>query len=522
MFKRTIGILAVTGLILIAFSHAQENENNLSLSLEDCILKAMRNNLGVAIEVMNPELADVSVSMSSEKFLPEMSLSYNARDTSQASFSFLDAADKVANTVTNNYSAQISQFLPTGGNFTLMVDGYKTDTNRTGTTINPRFGNELRFSFSQPLLRNFGLKMARREIIIAKNNLDISEQNLQTSLQNTIYDVEDAYWNYVYSIENLKVIQQSLDLARDLLEKNKRAVEVGTMAPIEILNAEASVATREADILQAEAQVLNNEDRLKNIINLEAEMVGADLVKIIPTDTPAYKEKDVSLEEALQTAMQNRSDLNATRIDLKNREINVSYSKNQLLPNLSLQAQYWSPGVTGDQLIYPPGNPFGDPIESIPGNPSDALKDALGFTYKNWSVGLTLSIPASSFLSRASLIQARMNLEQSMLKLKEQEQQIFLDIKTAVRAVQTNYKRVKAYEVARELVQRQLEAEEEKFKVGLTTNYFVLEYQRDLRQSLTQELRAIVDYNLSLANLSRVMGVSLKEKDIKISEFLVR
>jgi outer membrane protein TolC len=519
MFKRTIGIIAITGFFMIAFSHAQENEKTLSLSLEDCILKAMKNNLGVAIAVMDPDLADVSISMANEKFLPEMSLNYSARDTSQASYSFLDAAE-VANTVTNNYSAQITQLLPTGGNFTLNIDGYKTDSNRTGITINPRYGNELRFSFSQPLLRNFGFKMARREIIIAKNNLDISEQNLQTSLQNTVYDVEDAYWNYVYSIENLKVIQQSLDLARDLLEKNKRAVEVGTMAPIEILNAEASVATREADILQAEAQVLNNEDRLKTIINLEAEMPDADLVRIIPTDTPAYEEKDISLEEALQTAMENRSDLNAARINIQNRELNVSYSKNQLLPNLSLQAQYWSPGVTGDQLILDPNDRFGPPIGSISGNPSDALKDALGFTYKNWSIGVSLTMPASNFFSRASLIQARMDLEQSMLQLKEQEQQIFLDIKTAVRAVQTDYKRVQAYKVARELVQRQLEAEEEKFKVGLTTNYFVLEYQRDLRQSRTQELRAIVDYNLSLANLSQTMGVSLKEKGIKISEFL--
>lgn len=521
MIKRAISIMTVLGFILVSGIQAQQNEKTLSLSLEDCIIKTVENNLGLAIDVLNPELADISLSQASEKFYPSLTLDFSKRDTAQASYSFLDASDQIS-TVTDNYSAQISQLLPTGGNFSITVDGYKTDTNRSFTTINPRYGNTLRFNFSQPLLRNFGFKVNRREIIIARNNLDISEKNLEQSLQNTIYDVEDAYWNHVYSIENLKVRQQSLKLAQDLLEKNRRAVEVGTLAPIEILNAQSNVATREAEILEAQALVKNNEDRLKTIINLEAEIKSADLVKIIPTDTPSFQEKEISLEEALLTAMENRPDLKAARIDLRNREINVSYSKNQLLPNLSLQAQYWSPGVSGDQIIYDPHDRFGPPIATIPGSPSDALKDVFNFRYKNWSVGLSLSIPLDDILSRAAYAQSRVNMEQSLLQLKNQEQQLYLEIKNAVRAVQTNFKRVQAYKVARELNERTLEAEEEKFRVGLSTNYFVLQYQRDLALSQTTELRAIIDYNLSLARLNRSMGVSLKGKNIKISNLLER
>ncbi len=519
MFKRAIGAFIFMTFILATGVQAQD-EKTLSLSLEECILKAMEKNLGVAIEVLNPELADISVSMANEKFMPSLSLTYSKRDTNTASYSFLDAADQVS-TLYNNYSASISQLIPTGGSFSVVLDGYKNDTNRRFQTINPRYGSTLTFNFTQPLLKNFGFKMSRKEIIVAQNNSDISEENFKKALQDTIYSVEEAYWNLVYSIEFLKVRKQSLNLAQDLLEKNKRAVEVGTMAPIEILSAQEQVATREADILEAEAMVKNNEDLLKTIINLTSENKQADLVEIIPTDTPTYEKKEVKLDEILFLAMENRPDLNATRIDLNNKEINLSYSKNQLLPDLSLQASYWSPGITGDQILYENNDALrGKVIGTVPGSPTDALKDAINFRYKNWSIGLTLSFPLNSVFSRAAYAQAKVNMEQSMLRLKNQEQQLFLEIKNAVRAVQTNYKRVQSYKVARELAEKKLEAEEEKLRVGLSTNYFVLQYQRDLANAQTQELKAIIDYNLSLARLDKATGISLKNKNIKISEIL--
>ena len=520
MVKRVIGIFIISLFCMVAFSQTQQEEKTLSLALEECILKAMENNLGVAVEVLNPELADISVSMANEKFLPNFSFSYNKRDANSASYSFLDAADQVS-TLYNNYSASISQLIPTGGSFSIVLDGYKNDTNRRFQTINPRYGNTLTFSFNQPLLKNFGFKMSRKDIIVARNNSDISEENFKKALLDTVYSVEEAYWNLIYSIEFLKVRKQSLKLAQDLLEKNKIAVEVGTLAPIEILSAKEQVATREADILETEAMVKNNEDLLKTIINLSAEDEEADLVKIIPTDKPTYEKTEVKLDETLILAMENRPDLNATRIDLKNKEINLSYSRNQLLPDLSLQASYWSPGITGDQILYENNDALqGKVIGTVPGSPSDALKDAFNFKYENWSIGLTLSIPLNSVFSRAAYAQARVNMEQSMFRLKNQEQQLFLEIKNAVRAVQTNYKRVQSYRVARELAEKKLEAEEEKLRVGLSTNYFVLQYQRDLANAQTQELKAIIDYNLSLARLDRATGISLKTKNIKISKIL--
>jgi outer membrane protein TolC len=522
MWKKTLGILFIS--VLTTLSFAQQNEQTLQLSLEDCVVKAMKNNLGVAIEVLTPEIRDLSVRAANEKFLPSLSLNYYTTDQQTASYSFLEAAD-VLTTVQNQYSIDITQQIPFGGNFNLSLSNNKYDTNRTGTTINPSYRSTLRLDFTQPLLKNFGYKISRREIIIAQNNLNISEKDLQRILQDTIYSVEEAYWNLLASIEALKVSQQSLQLARDFLERQKRAVEIGTEAPIEILTAQSEVASREADILAAEALVKNNEDRLKLIINLVAEEADAEILTIVPEEMPAFEKKEISLDEAFATALQNRPDLESTRIGIKNSELNLSFAKNQQLPTLNLNASYWSPGVSGTEIIYgnrTQENPFGVPVGENPGGISEAFKDVFGFRYKNWSVRFTLDVPLNTVISRANLAQAKVDLEQAMLRLEKQKQDVYLEIKQAVRAVETNYKRVQAYKVARELQQQKLQAEEEKFKVGLTTPYLVLQYQRDLTNSQNQELRAIVDYNLSLANLDRALGISLKEKNVSLVDIYSR
>jgi outer membrane protein TolC len=504
---------------MVQMSFSQQKENSISLSLQDCILKAMKNNLGVAIQVLNPELSDTLVTLAGEKFWPGVSFNLSRRNTIQASYSFLDTTGVNApvSSLIDRYTTTLSQLIPIGGTFSITMDSSLTNTTQKLQTINPRYNNTLTFSFSQPLLQGFGIMANREAIIIARNNLDISEAQLKGVLQDTIYNVEQAYWNLVYSIDDLNVKKQSLQLAQDLLEKNQRSVEVGTLAPIEVLNAQAAVATREADILQSEAQVKNCQDILKTTINLPKEE-GGETAEIIPVDKPVYQLKEISLEEALRTAIENRPELSQMKISLQNSEINLSYAKNQLLPSLSLQASYWSPGISGTQILYDPLNPYLGPIGYIPYGSSQAWKDVFNFKYQNWSLGLNLTLPLSSVFSRASVAQAKVALHQSELMLKNQEQQIYLEIKQAVRAVETNYKRVQAYKLARELAEKQLQAEEERLKVGLSTSYFVLQYQTALTQARIDELNAIISYNLSLAGLDKSMGISLKARNINLSD----
>ena len=293
---------------------------------------------------------------------------------------------------------------------------------------------------------------------------------------------------------------------------------MGTLPPIEIFTAESEVANREADILQADRMVKNNQDRLKTILNLPIFEEG-EPTEIIPSDTPTFEQKKISIDEALATALANRPDLKAMMIDLETRELNLSYAKNQLLPSLNLQASYWSPGISGTQILYLDNNPLTRVVVgSIPGAAVDALKDAFRFSYNNWSIGLTLDIPLNTVFTRAQHAQARLALEQAQLRLKDQEQQIFLEIKTAVRDVEINYERVQAYRAARELAAKKLEAEQEKFKVGKSTNFFILQYQNDLADARSAELRSMVDYILSLANLDRALGTTFKTKNINFTD----
>ncbi|MBN2199796.1 MAG: TolC family protein [Candidatus Aminicenantes bacterium] len=520
----------IVGLILLGLAvsaaagpEAQApQEKTLSLSLEACILKALSNNFDLAVQVMTPETADIAVSMAGEKFIPTLAFAYNRRDTAQASFSFLEAADQVT-VLRDNTSVQLNQQLPFGGSLGMTLSGAKTDTNSSFQTINPRFETQLNFSFSQPLLRNFGFDMSRREIIVAQNNLRIAEEDFAQFVQSLVYRVEEAYWNLVYAIDSLEVRKQSLALAEDLLDKNKRSVEIGTLAPIDVLNAQADVASREADVLDAQALVKNSEDVLRAVINLAADTPAAAGLKILPTDRPIFDEVAVDLDEALAAALANSPELSSGRIDIRNKELNLTYARNQLLPGLDLTAQYWSPGVSGTQILYEGGNPlFGGIIGTVPGDVSEAMKDTFNFKYRNWSVGLTLSLPLNAVFSRAAAAQAMVALDQSQALLKSREQQLDIEVRSAVRAVRTNFMRVQAYRVARELAQKKLEAEEEKLRVGLTTNYFVLQYQRDLADRQTLELRALIDYNLSLAKLAQVKGVNLKEKNINIVELMSR
>ncbi len=512
-------ILCIPIIILFYFSIISPctGEEILSLSLEDCIVKAMENNLKVAVEVYNPEMADVSVTQAKGLFMPRFDIGYSNRQNENPSYWWIQGAGTVESKY-SNYSIALVQQIPTGGNFSLSMTNYRSETNEGFQLINPRYGSTLQFDFTQPLLKNFGYKISRKEIIIAQNNLDISRNQFKLILQDTIYKVQEAYWNLVYTIEDYKVKQQSLQLAKDLLAKNEKEVEVGKLAPIEILNAESVVAQREADILAAEALIKGSEDILKNILNLPEEEVT--IKKIVPLDEPRFVKKKISLDNALKQAIINRPDLKVNQTNVESKNLDLSIAKNQMLPGLDLSFSYWSPGISGDRIIYEGDNVlYGTVIGKEQGSARDSVRDAFKFLYKNWTVGVTLSVPLSNVLTRAEYVRARMGLEQSLLELKNSEKQILLEVRDAVRQIDTNSKRVEAYGLARELAEKRMTAEEKKLSVGLTTNYFVLEYQEKLANARSMEMKALVDYSLALAKLEQVIGTSLDTRNIKISQF---
>lgn len=503
--------------VLFCFSilASSQDENVLPLSLQDCIAKALQDNLNLAIQVYNPEMADMSITQAKEYFMPSFDFAFGKRRTDYPSYWWLQGEDSVVSKY-GDYSFAFTQQIPTGGSFILSFNNYRSETNELFQLINPRYGATLQFDFVQPLLRNGGLKMGRKEIIIAENNLEISQTQFESVVQDTIYTVVETYWNLLYAIEDLKVKNQSLQLARDLLAKNKKEVEVGKLAPLEVLNAETVVAQREADILAAEVLIKRREDLLKYHLNM-SDVQALTPKSIVPMDRPDFVKKVISFDEAWQVAQVKRPDLRANRKNIENNDFKMSVAKNKMLPGLDLSFSYWSPGISGDRILYLDDNPFlGIIIGKAEGSAGDAVGDALNFKHNNWNVALTLTLPLSNVTTRAEYVKSRMELEKSQLELEDNKKFAMLDVNDAVREVETHIKRVEAYRLARELAQKRLEAEEKKLDVGLTTNYFVLTYQEELATARSTEIKSMLDYILALARLDRAMGSSLESWNVRL------
>ncbi len=511
MDKQRIVISFLVLALLGGFAIGQEKKD-VSLTLEDSIVQALKNNLNVAVEVLNPELASASVSRARQYFMPTFQVDLTGNRMEQLSTWSLQGSGKYI-TKTTGSTASIAQQIPFGGSVTASLSYDYQKNNQLFQSYNPSFTSRLNFALTQPLLRNFGWSISRREIIVALNSLDVSRNQFKTVLINLVYSVEAAYWNLVYSVENLKTLEQALQSGRDLLAKTKREVEVGQKAPIEVLNAEATVARREADILQAEAMVKRSQDQLKTLLNQGGDPSAKDQ-NLRPADTPSFKPFAITLDEAFEKAMARRPDLEVAKSTIETKMINFRYAKNQLLPQLDLQLVKASPGISGQQYIYDPDNPFLPPTVGDPGSAAQAFKDTFRFLYNNWTAGLTLTIPFGDVVGRANYTYAKLDLEQTQARLKNQEQQIYLEVSDAVLTLETAAKSVDAYRIARELAQKQLEAEMKKLAVGMSTNYFVLTYQDALASARSLEIRALVDYNVAVANIAKVTGSTLETRNI--------
>lgn len=511
---RTIISLVVVFFCVSNFTYSQDADV-LPMSLQDCIARALKDNLNLAIQVYNPEIADMDITQAKEYFMPNFDFAFGRRRTDYPSYWWLQGEDSVVSKY-GDYTLGLTQQIPTGGNFIITFNNYRSETNELFQLINPRYGASLQFDFVQPLLRNGGLKMGRKEIIIAENNLEISQTQFESVVQDTVYTVVEAYWNLLYAIEDLKVKQQSLQLARDLLAKNKKEVEVGKLAPLEVLNAETVVAQREADILAAEVLIKRREDLLKYHLNM-SDVQEVAPKSIVPLDRPDFVKKVISFDEAWQVAQTKRPDLRAQKKTIENNEFKMSVAKNKMLPGLDLSFSYWSPGISGDRILYLDDNPFlGIVIGKEEGSAGDAIADAFKFQHNNWNLALTLTLPLSNLTSKAEYVKSRMELEKSQLELEDNLKFAMLDVNDAVREVETHIKRVEAYRLARELAERRLEAEERKMDVGLTTNYFVLTYQEELANARSTEIKSMLDYILALARLDRAMGTSLESWNVRL------
>ncbi len=481
-------------------------QQTLQLSLDDAVKRALDNNADIAVERYNPELSDQSVRSALGYYDPYLTSNFNHQSSDQPASNFFSGG-AVVNQKRDiwNLSA-IAPIQPTGGSLELDFTNSRVNTTSVYQLFNPSYGSGLNLTLTQPLLRNLAIDAGRQQLRIAKKNREITDVQFHATIVNTVAGVKGAYYDYIYAIDNLAAAQKSLDLAKRLLNENEIRVKVGTMAPLDIVTAQAEVASREAGVILAENQLGNAQDNLKEAIFPQNDP-AMWATRIVPTDRPTAEPMPVDVEAAVRTALEKRTDVVAARKGLERSDISLQYALNQRLPTVNLVAGYGTTGLGGTQVNRePPGGPI---VSTVPGGYSDALSQVFGRDFPTWQVGVNLAYSIPNRSAKAAAVSARISKDQGLASLRRLELSVAAEVRTAARGVETGFKSVQSTQAARVLMAQRLDAEEKKFAAGMSTNYFVMQAQRDLATAEVAELQAVSEYRKSIINFQRAQEAGL-------------
>jgi outer membrane protein len=474
------------------------------LSLTDATTRALERNLELSVERLNPQTFDLQIARLAAVYRPTVNSTIGRRSLVQPPTSTLNGGF-VTQQDTNTYNSGLSQALRwTGANVAFSFNNQKQVTNSSTANFNPAFNNSFSLVATQPLLRGLLIDNNRQQLRVTAINRDISEIQLRGTIATTLASVRNTYWELVYAIQAVEVARGSLTLAEKLVDDNRARVEVGTMAPLDVVQAEAETATRRQALAQAEATWRTSELALKRLI-----VNGTDdplwRASLNPTDRPAFEPSPLDVEGAVRKALENRTDLEQGRQTLASNDITLKFLRNQTLPALDLQATYGAAGLGGPQLQR-----TGSGVTSqltgviIPGGYADAFRALTGRDYPNWNVSLNLTYPLGGSAQEAVLARGRVQRNQAAAQLRALELTVATDVTNAALQVENGLKRYEAATAARSLAQTRLQAEQSRFDVGLSTNFFVVQAQRDLSTAQNSELRALLDYRRALVDFARV------------------
>ena len=483
----------------------QQWERREAIALVDAAIRALKSNLDITISRQTKEsrLSDIVVEQA--KFDPTLSVNGQYLRTvnplnrpvfggTQSNLTEITIFDQRNSSVT--VDAQTN--LVTGGNLDLNYSPAYTNVNPAvaqGFLFNPAWTGGLAMTLTQPLLRNAGLDVNKTFIRIAQNNAAVEEHVFRDRVLTVLATVEQTYWELVFANENLKVAEAALKAAQNLLAENRAKAKAGVMSIVDVLQAEAAVASRVEQILIAEKSIRDQEDQLRRLLNPGENELREDL-RLTPQDPPAVALQPISLQEAIDIAIERRPEIVQAKKNVDSSELNTNFAKNQLLPTLSFQ------GTLG--------------LAGLGGNLGNSVNSNFSGDFYNYGAGLVLSYPLGNRSAWSTYNKRQMEGRNAQVSLVSVRQQIIVGVREAVRRVQTDFKRIETTRSARIMAEKQLQAEQERLKVGLSTTRFVLEFQRDLATAQGNELRAIVDYNKSLSNLERHKATTLDRYNLEI------
>lgn len=485
-----------------------------SLTVDDAIQRALERNLDIAVQRINPQLVDLTLAEGLAFYRPTVGFTLDNRSQSYPASTQLDGGD-VTETDLNNFDFNLSQPVQWGGgSFNIILNNARSETTNFFSSFNPSFRSILNAQYTQPLLRGFRIDNNRQQLQVTRINRDISDIDLRETIANTVADVRNAYWELLYSVRAVEVQQEALDLAEQLVQDNRARVEIGTLAPIDVVQAQSEAAARREQLALARQVLRTAELSLKRLIvgGTADELWTAGLM---PTDQPALDYPPIDIENAVRSALDQRSDLSRASRQQDINRLNVRGLRNNTLPDLNLTGTYQLQGQGGN-FIQRQGF-FGGPVTGvIPGGLSDALNQIFDNNFPTWTVALQLSYPLGGSAADAALERARLQVQQTEAELRQLELTIATEVTNAALQVESIRERIEASQAARGLAEEQLAAEESKFEVGMSTNFFVVQAQRDLSTARDAELRAILDYQTALIEFERVQRTSLSRAGISI------
>jgi len=508
---------------------AQRDGTALPLSLKDLTKLALEQNLDIAISDTNEQLRQQAILQQHGSYDPQLTAQVGFNSRKNANTTQYDRSTESFNKNDNaSWNFTFRQPVKTGGTLQATWNSSRSESNSTAMVFNPNYQSSWSVQFSQPLWRNLRIDSNRANLKLANLDLTLTDSEFKQKVTDTISNIQTAYWDLVSAIRNYEIRRNSVKLAQINLRDSRKKVEVGTSAPIDVTDAEATAASREVDLISAEETILRAQNTLRSLVSNDR---NADIWRkvIVPTDRPDFKEFKVDVETAINTALQNRPELRQADLNLQQLDIRKRLNQNNRKWQFDLTGQFGGTGTAGPQgcqknqftgecVLDTSGNPILLTPPALVGGIGNAYKTMWTEGYTNWQLQLQVTIPLRNRSIDAQIAQQNIQKRQQLMTIRKTEQSIQVEIRNALQALETNRKQVETSGVARRLAQERLEGEEKRFQAGLSQNYLVLQRQNELSTAEYQELQSLIRYKQAVVTVQKAMYTLLESNDFEIAK----
>lgn len=471
--------------------------STLTLTVDQAVRMALGGNLDLAAERLSPEIGDTQVAAAAAAFRPAINSSLLRNNQLQPPANFLVPFSTRTDIVSSTVGVQ--QRLPWfGTSYSLAWDSSNTDSNSILNSYNPVVQSGLSLNVSQPLLRDLGTDAPRLNLVTSRFGRDTAGTRLKESEVWTVAGVKAAYWNLVSARANVDARKTALQLAEELVRVNKAKVDVGQSPPLDLVSAQAEAAANQEQLIIADTSVRQAEDRLRLLIFDTTQDVWN--VALDTADSPPVGLVALDVDSAIANALRDRTDLVRARIGVSTADSMVKFAGNQRLPDVRLNASYQASGLGGTEVIRTGGFP-GTVVGAGRITSFGAVLDQVFRTdYPTWAVGVSVSYPIGGSAQDATYARSRLERAQAEARVKSAEGRVVQQIRDAAWKVEMNAKRVETSRAVTTFAEQRLDAERKRFEVGISTSFLVIQAQRDFVQARTNELSAILAYDLALVD----------------------